>query len=105
MISLDEMVRRHRVERMELTAWVERRWVRPRTEAEGLLFDEADEARVVLICELRHDLMVNDESMPLVLDLLDQLYAARRALHGIQDTVRGLPEPVRRQLREFLKEE
>ncbi len=35
--------------------------------------------------EPRHDRMVNDESMPVVLDLPDQLYAPRRDLREVLD--------------------
>ncbi len=59
------------VERRELRVWIESDWVRPaRGAAGGEVFTEADCARVQLIQELRRDLQVHDEALPLVLSLL-----------------------------------
>lgn len=59
-----------------------RRWV-----AEGLLrpepgdvFAEIDVERVRLILDLRDTLDVNEDALPVVLGLLDQIYALRRQL-------------------------
>ena len=65
-----------RVDRLELRSWVERGWVVASREGETELhFSEIDVARVELICDLRHDMMVDEETLPLVLSLLDQVYA------------------------------
>jgi chaperone modulatory protein CbpM len=66
--------------RRELAAWVERRWVKPVRQGDDLLFDEADAARARLIDELRHDMALDDEAIPVVLGLLDQLHLMRRTL-------------------------
>jgi len=42
--------------------------------------DEEDVARARLILELRNDFGVNDEAMPIILHLLDELYAVRARL-------------------------
>ena len=44
------------------------------------MFEEVDVARVRLIVELRDALAVEEESIPVVLDLLDQLHATRGEL-------------------------
>lgn len=66
--------------RQELAAWVERRWVKPVQQGDALLFDDADAARARLIDELRHDMALDEEAIPVVLGLLDQLHFMRRTL-------------------------
>ena len=102
MSSIDEVIRVHRVERLELQAWIDQKWVRPRLTAQGYSFDDMDEARILLIRELRHDFLVNEEALGIVLDLLDQVYAARRVLREFERMIDTLPEPARQQLRACL---
>jgi chaperone modulatory protein CbpM len=103
MTTFEEILRLHRIQRVELTGWIEQRWVRPRRTAEGYVFDEVDEARIALISELRRDLMVEDDVLDLVLSLLDQLAATRRMLRTVEEAFETLPEPVRAQIRAKLK--
>jgi len=105
MTTFEEILRLHRIQRVELTGWIEQRWVRPRETAEGYVFDEVDEARIELISELRRDLMVEDDVLDVVLSLLDQLYATRRMLRTVEETLETLPEPVRAQIKAKLREE
>jgi chaperone modulatory protein CbpM len=51
-------------------------WVIP-TSSEEHFFDEEDIARIQLILELREVFGANDESIPIILHLLDQLYFLR----------------------------
>jgi chaperone modulatory protein CbpM len=105
MATFEEILRLHRIERVELTGWIEQRWVRPRKTEEGYVFDEVDEARIALIGELRRDLMVEDDVLGLVLSLLDQLYATRRMLRTVEEALETLPEPVRAEIKAKLKAE
>ena len=57
----------------EILFFIEQKWVIP-AGGEELFFDNEDVARIHLIAELRKDFGVNDESMPIILNLLDQLY-------------------------------
>jgi chaperone modulatory protein CbpM len=88
-----------RVERVELHAWVERGWVAPagRRGAEPL-FSDLDVARICLICDLVHDLAIEEETIPLVLSLLDQVYDLRRQLHALTGVIRQQPDDVRRRI-------
>jgi chaperone modulatory protein CbpM len=52
-------------------------------------FSDIDLARAQLIGDLRSDLGVNDEAVPIVLDLIDQI-------HGLRRLVRELVERSRR---------
>ena len=102
MITIEEILVRHAVDRVELTTWIEERWVQPQETKEGLQFDEADEARVALICELKRDLSVNEEAIPLVLTLLDQLYSVRDALRRLTDALQSLPPSLRDEIKGHL---
>jgi chaperone modulatory protein CbpM len=88
-----------RVDRVELSQWIELGWVAPERPAGAEpAFSELDVARVCLICDLRHDLAVEEETIPLVLSLLDQIYALRRQLNALTGALREQPEDVRRAL-------
>ena len=99
MATLQDVLRIHRIEKVELTAWIERRWLRPRETAAGPEFDEVDQARILLIRELRDDLSVNEDALDMVLSLLDQLYAARCVLHSVNQAVAAMPESLRAEIR------
>ena len=59
--------------------WIEAGWLLPHQEGESRLSD-VDLARAQLIHDLKHDLGVNDEGIPLILDLIDQLHGMRRVM-------------------------
>lgn len=81
MITLDLVCARFtRLDPADLRRWVADGLVRPDLAPEGLVFQEIDVERVRLILDLRDDLAVEEESLPLVLSLLDQVYALRRRL-------------------------
>lgn len=103
MATFDEILDHCHVERVELTTWIERRWVRPQSSSAGWVFDEVDQARITLIHELRDEFMVNDDALGVVLSLLDQLYAARRMLKSVEDAVEALPPPMQREIRQHLR--
>ena len=79
----------------ELVGWVERRWVRAERTDEGYRFRAVDVARVHLIREIRHDFAVDEDTMALVLSLLDQVYRLRRQVRSLADAIADQPEPVR----------
>ncbi len=95
MLTIEQVVAEIEVDHGEIVSWIERRWVLPSEAEDGYLFDEADLARVRLIAELRRDLEVGEEAMPLVLRLLDQIYTLRRALSELQGAVKALPDDAR----------
>lgn len=84
MISWDELVRLAGCSHDELHRFVEEGWVVPEAE-DG--FAEADVARCHLIVELRRDLAIDDEAIPVVLSLLDQVYLLRRQLRVLSSLV------------------
>jgi chaperone modulatory protein CbpM len=94
-----------RIDRVELTHWIELGWVAPERPADAEpAFSDLDVARVCLICDLRHDLEVEEETMPLVLSLLDQVYALRRQMNALTDAIRQQPDDVRQAIVDLLNE-
>jgi chaperone modulatory protein CbpM len=99
MMSFDAVVRTVAgLKADELRRWIEERWVLPEGGAQGYLFQEVDIARVRLIYELRYELAIDEEAMPVVLQLLDQVYALRRRLRALCDAIDRQPPEIRRTL-------
>lgn len=63
-----------------LIEFVRREWIQPASPA-NLEFDEEDLARLHLILDLMNKLEVNDEAIPIVLHLIDQVHRLRIDLH------------------------
>ncbi|MGZ3709967.1 MAG: chaperone modulator CbpM, partial [Bdellovibrionota bacterium] len=62
-----------------VTRCVELHWIEPKSGTESGL-DEEDLARILLIQELQSDFGVNDEAVPIILHLLDQLHFFRNQM-------------------------
>ena len=95
------------LQREDLEHWIANQWVRPEdAENRGdYVFHPIDVARVRLIQELHHDLQINEEALPVVLSLLDQLYDQRRRLRALTDAIVTVAsEDVRRDLARHLAE-
>ena len=80
----------------ELRRWIVERWVRPESQGGGYVFHDVDVARVRLIVELRHELAIDEEAMPVVLQLLDQVYMLRRRLRAVCEVIEAQPAEVRK---------
>ncbi|MDZ5649145.1 hypothetical protein [Nitrospirillum sp. BR 11828] len=84
----------------EIHWWVAQGWVRPDGDrapehAGDWRFHPVDVARVGLIRDLRHDMGVAEDTLPLVLSLIDQVYSLRAALRGVAGVLDRLPPEVR----------
>ena len=100
MITLDALLRKlDGLDSIQLSHWIERGWVRPEGEigVGGNLFGEFDVARVELIQELQR-LDIDDDTMPLVLGLLDQMYSLRRRMRLVQDAIMAQAPEVQRSI-------
>jgi chaperone modulatory protein CbpM len=83
------------VQETELLSWVERGWVRADEEGNALSFTEIDVARVRLVHELREDLALSEDALPVVLSLIDQVYELRACLKAVRRAVEQQPDEVR----------
>jgi chaperone modulatory protein CbpM len=99
----------------ELANWVARGWVRPDQggadrggsdqggvdqggpdqDVAGWEFHEIDVARVRLIHDLRRAMEIGEETMPVVLSLLDQVYELRGTLRDLLHALETQPAEVR----------
>ena len=103
MLGLDEVAGLVGVRRTELTAWIEQRWILPVEEDGQWRFADVDVARIRLIVELRQELDIGADALPVVLSLLDQVHALRRSLRDVCDAVATLPEEHRDAVRRYLE--
>ena len=88
MITELEFLERARLDRRTLAVWIEEEWLIPGRTADELAFTDMDLARVNLIHDLKDKMGVNDEGLGVVLHLLDQMHALRRALAAALDSAR-----------------
>lgn len=82
-----------------LMVWVEEGLVRPVRQEGALTFAEVDVARLRLLVTLESDLEIERETVPMVVDLLDQIHGLRRALRTLGEAVARQPEAVRADIR------
>jgi chaperone modulatory protein CbpM len=77
----------------DVMRWIEDELVRPDGTPGNWLFRPIDVERVRLIIELRQTMAVNDEALPVVLSLLDQLYDMRRHIRRLHAAVQATLQP------------
>ena len=95
MIALDDLLLRLAgLDRREIDRWIDNGWILPERRGETWVFHEVDVARVELIFEICHEFAIDEEAMPLVLGLLDQVYNLRRQLRRMCDAVAAQPPEV-----------
>jgi chaperone modulatory protein CbpM len=87
------------VERTEIMTWIEAEWVRPEQDETGPRFGPIDLARLRLIKELKEDLEVGAEAMPVVLSLVDEMYTLRRQLAALARAMSEAPAELRATVR------
>ena len=90
-----EFVSQSRLDAQSVEAWVEAGWLLPRQDGTTRDFSEVDLARAQLIHDLEH-LGVNDEAIPVILDLIDQVHGLRRTLRDVLSAIHAQPEAMRR---------
>jgi chaperone modulatory protein CbpM len=104
MIGEDELVEMiGHLQADALQRWIDLGWVLPRRDGDSVRFDELDVARVRLICELHYELRIEEDSMSVVLSLMDQLYQVRRSLRTVLSAVDAQPEEVRARIATLVK--
>lgn len=81
-----------------LRVWVRQGWIRPAAKAKQP-FSEADLARAALIRDLEDKLGFDEEQVPVLLNLIDQIHGLRAKLKTVLDVLDELPEDVRAKLK------
>ncbi len=88
MLTKSEMLSRiDRLSKSRLDICVTQSWVTPRQGDDGPVFDAFDAARLQLIVDLTEDMAVNDDAVPIILSLVDQLHTMRARLRALDRAV------------------
>jgi chaperone modulatory protein CbpM len=96
MISERQLIERmQRLKADVLHRWIEQGLIEPHRDASGYLFDDVDEARIALVCDLHYGMGLEHESLPVILSLVDQLHQTRHSLRAITTAVSEQPDEVR----------
>ena len=84
--------------RERLRICVTEAWVKPAASDDGHLFDDIDVARMQLIVELVKDLQVNDDAVPIILSLIDQVHALRQRLGALDRAIAAQDAGIRAEI-------
>jgi chaperone modulatory protein CbpM len=84
-----------RLSTQELQGWIEQRWVRPEPAGDDWVFHDIDLARIRLVYDLRYEFDIAEEALPLILDLLDQIYELRSGLKAVSRAIEAQPSEIR----------
>jgi len=101
MTPMDELVATiAALRREDLEHWMRETLIAPLPQSPGTsirtwYFSESECARIRLICTLHYDLEVASDTLPLILSLLDQLYASRNRLDALSRAISAQPPDVR----------
>ena len=83
---------------------IEEAWVRPARDTAGHVFDDLDLARLRLICELTTDMAVNDDAVPIILSLIDQVHGFRRQLRVLEQAISAQDDAVKADVAALLQD-
>lgn len=82
-----EFLLRTRLDVQALASWTAAGWLAPDRNTARPDFSEIDVARASLILDLQK-IGINDEAVPVVLDLIDQIHGLRRVLRDLLAAMR-----------------
>jgi chaperone modulatory protein CbpM len=80
---IDEIAKDCGVAPQVVYQYIKLEWISPYNQESNLL-DEEDLARIRLILDLQERLGVNDEAVPIILHLIDQLNHFHRAVRSVE---------------------
>jgi len=99
MIRETELITRFTyLERQVLLTWIEEGVIAPHRDEQGYLFDQVDESRVALACDLHYRMGLEHASLPVILSLIDQLHDARHHLRALTRAVAEQPEAIQQEI-------
>ena len=84
---------------VQLRTYVARGWIAPTADLAGPTYDEIDIARIRLVYQLHDQLAIDEEALPVVLKLMDQLYGTRRELKALIHAIDQESDEVRQRIR------
>jgi len=87
-----------RLTRVELVGFIEAEFIRPERGGGGYVFRQIDIARLELLCDLSHDLDLDETALGVVLTLIDKLHAERQERAAIENALNTLSDDLRAQI-------
>ena len=92
--------------RDELFEFVEAGWIRPteQRDASHIVFMQVDVARAQFITDLRHTMQVNDEAVPVILSLVEQVHTLRSDLDTLAKSIETQGPDVRTKIAEAIRQ-
>lgn len=78
-LSIEDVCDEYNMLPETILKYVAHEWISP-FDNESMLFDDEDLARIALIGELQENLSVNDDSVIIILNLIDQINCLRASL-------------------------
>jgi chaperone modulatory protein CbpM len=90
--------------RERVRVFVKQGWVRPEGRGKRVVYTDIDVARMRLICQLTDELSIDEEAVPLVLSLVDQVFGLRRELRNLARSVEDQSETVRAEITATFRE-
>jgi len=96
MTTRDELLRLHgKLTAVHVERWVARGVLRPRSEADAWVFEQVDVARVRLLAELADDIGLDDDTVEVVVGLVDQVHTLRGQLGLLAQAIAEQPPATR----------
>jgi chaperone modulatory protein CbpM len=86
------------LKREVLVTWIEEGVIAPHSDDHGYLFDQVDESRVALACDLHYRMGLDHASLPVILSLIDQLHDARHHLRALCQAVEQQSDAVQQDI-------
>ena len=77
--QLDDVIKMYGIDEELINICIINNWIVP-VNAKKRLFDQEDLSRLCLIKDLRYDMGVNDEAIPIIMSLLDQIHWLKKQI-------------------------
>lgn len=92
-----------RLTRVQLYTFLEAQIIVPFDAETGLVYRQVDLARMELLCDLTEHFELTEDSLGVVMSLIDQLHAARRDLLAMINAITDEPQEVQARIAATLK--
>ncbi|OGI11513.1 MAG: hypothetical protein A2Y40_01690 [Candidatus Margulisbacteria bacterium GWF2_35_9] len=70
---IEEVVHKYKIDLTNISLCLDNEWIQPIT-LNPVMLDQEDISRILLIIDLKESMGVNNEAVPVILHLVDQLY-------------------------------
>lgn len=85
--KITEIIESHNLSEVFIYQCIEKEWIVP-SDMKNTYFDQEDISRILLIKDLKEDFGVNDESVPLILYLIDQMHWLKSQVKHLMENLK-----------------